>query len=196
MKSGPFAALLAVQLLALTPLGAQPANGLLVAVVDGEGVIHNLRRSAPRDVAVRVGDEQGRPVADAVVAFTLPAQGAGGSFPKGAATTIVHTNASGLAVVHGLRSNQVPGKFEIVAVASSQGRTARATITQFNMEVRQAERKASGRKIAAIVAILAAGAAAGAYAGLHQGGPSAPVAPPPIPPISITAGTGSVGVPH
>src|ERR1051326_8578345 len=51
------------------------AASLRITVVEGEAVIHNIRQPVPRDLVVRVEDENRRPVARANASFTLPAHG-------------------------------------------------------------------------------------------------------------------------
>lgn len=189
--------------LALAPLMAQlpapppPAPGeLKVLILEGEGVINNVRLRAARELSVQVNDEQEKPVAGATVSFLLPSQGPGGMLANGASHTTVQTDARGRAVAKGFRPNNLAGKLEISVTASYQGRTGRATITQFNMLVQAAHRKSSSGKIIAIVALVGAAAAGGAYAGLHKSGTTPVSAPAPIPSITLSPGTGTVGAPH
>jgi hypothetical protein len=189
--------------LALAPLMAQlpapppPASGgLKVLILEGEGVINNVRQRAARELSAQVNDEQEKPVAGATVSFLLPSQGPGGTLPNGTSNTTVQTDAHGRAVAKGFRPNNLPGKLEISVTASYQGRAGRATITQFNMLVQAAPRKSGHGKIIAIVALVGAAAAGGAYAGLHKSGSTPVSAPAPIPSITLSPGTGTVGAPH
>jgi hypothetical protein len=101
-------------------------------------------------------------------------------------------------VVRGFRPNKSTGKFEMRVNASWRGRTARAAITQFNMEVRSAKAGTSGGKIAAIVLVLGAAAAGGTVAALRASGGNAPAAPGPAAPIPIAVapGAGAIGPPQ
>ncbi|HEY7617165.1 MAG TPA: hypothetical protein VH744_10205 [Terriglobales bacterium] len=171
----------------------QPARGTLnLVVIEGEGAVNNIRQRPGQPPIVQVEDENRQPVPAAAVVFTLPSQGPSGSFPDGSKTLVVTTDAQGRAVARGLRPNSSIGKLEIHVNASSQGRTAKTLITQFNMDVRTDRGGGSG-KVVAIVALIGAGAAAGVVAGLRNknGSTSAPA----VPPITITPGTGTVGAP-
>jgi hypothetical protein len=97
--------------------------------------------------------------------------------------------------VRGFRSNEVPGKIEILVNVSHQGQTGRATITQFNMDVpKTAVRKSGSGKIIGILAVVGGAAAGGAIAATRRGQTAAP-APAARPPIVITPGSGTVGAP-
>ena len=164
-------------------------------VVEGQGVIHNVRERQSRDAAViRVEDASQQPVAGAAVTFTLPAQGAGGAFLNGEKTLVVTTDAQGRAVARGMKPNNQPGKFEMRVTVSHQGQTASATVTQFNMAVQASKPGGGSGKWIAIVAVIGGGAAAGAvYA--TRGSQSSTPSQPARPPLTISAGSGSVGPP-
>jgi hypothetical protein len=189
---------LCVWLCCFTAAGQQPAPiALNIVVLEGQGAIHNIRQRATADAAViRVVDDNQQPVPGVSVAFTLPSQGAGGSFPGSEKTLIVTTDAEGKAAARGLKPNAADGKFEIRVTASLQGKTASATVTQFNMAVQSSKPNSGGNgKWIAIVLLAGAGGAAGAVLGA-RGSSSAPAPPAAPPSISITAGTGSVGSPQ
>jgi hypothetical protein len=179
-------------------LGAQPnAENLKIVVVEGEGGINNISQHTTPLTTVRVEDEGQHPLSDATVVFALPTDGPSGAFQNGAKTLTITTNEQGLASARGLRPNTVSGEMQIHVNASYEGRTARATITQFNMTVPKA--KGGSGKIVAIIALVGAAAAGGAYAGLHKGASSSPAStgqPTVSGPISITPGAGTVGPPQ
>ena len=202
MKHVPLTCVLVLQL-ALGPLAAQgppaqpppsPGERLRLTVLEGEGAIHNIRRPLASDLIVQVTDRDRGPVAKAAVVFTLPAQGASGSFPGGANSTVM-TDAQGRAMVRGLRPNKVAGKFEIRVSVTHQGETARATITQFNMAVGDAAPKSGGGKILAVLIIAGAAAAGGAVAATRKSG-SSPTSTQAPPTITVSPGTGAVGPPQ
>ena len=86
--------------LLLSPAFAQdsaPPPGLNFIVVEGEGAINNIRQRTARETIVQVEDENRKPAAGAVVVFTLPSQGAGGTFADGGQTLTVATDAQGRA---------------------------------------------------------------------------------------------------
>lgn len=168
---------------------------LNLIVVEGEGAINNIRQRTARETIVQVEDENHKPVAGAVVVFTLPSQGAGGTFANGAQTLTVTTDAQGRAVAQGLRVNRVAGKWQMRINASSGSRTATATVTQTNAAAAAAGAGAgaaagiSAKAIVIIVAVAGAAAAGGAVAATHGGGGSTPS------PTTISAGAGTVGHP-
>jgi hypothetical protein len=181
------------------PLPAAPSPALNLVIVEGEGAINNIRQRTAREPIVQVEDENRRPVAGAVVAFTLPQQGAGGTFANGARTLTSITDSQGRAVARGFRPNNVQGQFQINVTASSAGQTATGTISMTNAVVAAAAGGAAAggisAKLIAIIAVAGGIAAGGAtYAatrnGSSGGGGSTPV------PTTISAGNGSVGPPR
>ncbi|MGE5644711.1 MAG: hypothetical protein ACM336_02850 [Acidobacteriota bacterium] len=156
--------------LALETLGAQ---GLRVAVLEGEGAINNIRERTARAPVVRVLDDREQPVTGATVNFYLPDYGASGTFPGGHTSLTATTDEEGRAVARGLRPNNVAGRFQIRVSAASQGREASASITQVN--VAPAARHSSKTKY--IIAALAAGGAAGAILAATGGGGSSSSTP-------------------
>lgn len=200
MKRGGLAWVLALEL-ALAPGFAQtpPSETLSVTVIEGEGAINNTRLRTARDLVVQVDDENKQPVAGAAVVFTLPSQGASGSFADNQKIATVTTDPQGRAVARRFQPNTAAGKLEIRVNASWKGRTGRATITQFNMlvEPAAAPKKPGSGKLVAILAIVGAGAAGGAvYATRKGGSTSAAPAAPPVPVITITPGAGTLGPPQ
>jgi hypothetical protein len=182
--------------LADLPLRAQQM--LNIVIVEGEGAINNIRQRTARETIVEIDDENHKPVAGAVVTFTLPTQGAGGAFAGGAQTLTVMTDALGRAVATGLRVNRVAGNWNIRVNASFGSRTGSATIPQTNAAAAGAAGATGGSVISAklilIVALVAGAAAAGgAIAATRGGGNSNNSA---AIPTTITVGNGSVGSPH
>jgi len=180
------------------PLRAQEMLNLIV--VEGEGAINNIRQRTARETIVQVEDENRKPVAGAVVVFTLPNQGAGGTFADGAQTLTVTTDAQGRAVAQGLRVNRIAGRWEMRVNASLGNRTGSVTVTQTNAVAGAAAAGAAGaaagisaKTIAIIAAVAGAAAAGGAVAATRSGGGggnSSLGAP-----TTISAGTGTVGHP-
>jgi hypothetical protein len=188
--------------LAAAPGGAQQPmpSRLEIVILRGDGETGNIRRRATVDPAVRVADENGRPVANAMVVFTLPTEGASGDF-SGQRTVVVATNDQGEAEAKPLKFNAVPGKVPVHVNASYRGLTARVILTQVTV-VPQGEKAGSDRARGhgvLIGVLLAVGAGAGAGVALamrqskdqQQGGaPAGGVTPPPA--IGITPGTGTI----
>jgi hypothetical protein len=182
---------------ALAQEPAQAASGKIhIAIIEGDGAINNVRQRVAREPIVQVEDENRRPIAGAVVSFTLPQQGASATFPNGARSLTVMTDSKGQAVARGLQPNNVNGKYEIRVNASHDGRTSSTTITQTNAIVGAAA--AAGGLSAKWIAIIVAGAAAAAAGGVvaatrngNNGGNGAAPRP-----VVITPGTPSVGGPQ
>jgi hypothetical protein len=109
-------------------------QGLEIVILDGDGAINNIRQRTAREPIVQVQDENHKPVAGAVVLFTLrgSANGAGGSF-NGATELRVTTDALGRAQGIGFTPNAITGKFSISVTASLGMLTAVAIIHQENI---------------------------------------------------------------
>jgi hypothetical protein len=185
----------------LTPvMSAQNAPARIeIVIVEGEGVVNQAQRPVARNLSVRVEDDDHRPVAGASVVFALPVNGPSGTFVNGSTNLTVITDASGMAVARGLRTNQTPGKLEIYINASHRGLRAKALITQSiagapGAPARQPEvRSRSGGskwKWVALSVVAAGGAAGGIYYYNQQQRSSSNSA------ISVTAGSVVFGSPR
>jgi hypothetical protein len=179
------------------PATAQVAPMLNLVVLEGEGATNNIRQRTAREPVVQVEDENHRPVAGAIVVFTLPSNGAGGTFANGARTLSMVSDSKGQAVARGFRPNGTKGQFQIRVHASYQNQTASATITQINAVISASGAVSTGvspKLIAVLVAVAAAAAAGGAYyATNHGNGTPAAIAPTAT---TIAAGAGSVAPPR
>lgn len=207
-----------VRLVCLSSLGlfalsaAQQASlKLNIVIVEGDGAINNVRQRVAREPIVQVEDENRRPVAGAIVTFTLPRMGPGATFPDGSTIASFTTDQNGRAAARGLRPNRLDGQYEIRINVSYQGQTASAAITQTNAIGAAAAAGTGGGaaaggisgKMIAIIAVIGAAAAGGiAAAALGGGGnggsppPAVAPAPPPGPAATtITAGPPRVGAP-
>src|SRR5215813_4481173 len=105
---------------------------LSLVVLAGDGAINNIRQRVAREPIVEVRDENDRPVAGAVVTFTLPSDGPGATLSTGGKFLTSVTDAHGRAVATGLRPNGVNGPFEIRVTASYRGQTAKTVVHQSN----------------------------------------------------------------
>jgi len=193
---------LAIMLAAQLPGAPQtqpPPTTLSVIVVRGDGATGRIRQRSGQDPAVRILDENDKPVAGAAVVFTLPTEGATGAFGNGSKTLMVLTDHDGMAPAQGLRFNQVPGKVQVHVNVSYKGLTARTNISQVSdapAGYRPGKGGGSG-KMVAILALLAAGGAGGAYYAMHGGSGAASAAGPAAPTaIGLTPGTGTLGPPR
>ncbi len=182
------------------PAVAAPAE-LNIVIVEGEGATNNIRQRTAREPIVQVEDENHKPIAGAAVVFTLPSQGAGGTFAGGAHTLTTVTNSQGQAVARGFHPNGVQGQYQMHVNASFQGQTASANISQANAAVAGAAGGAaaagiSAKLIAVIVVVGAAAAAGGIVAATRSGGGNSSTTGITPAAITITPGTGAVGPPR
>ncbi|MDE3167903.1 MAG: hypothetical protein KGN36_19030 [Acidobacteriota bacterium] len=176
----------------------QVAPMLNLVVVEGDGAINNIRQRTAREPIIQVQDENHKPVAGAIVTFTLPERGAGGSFANGAHTLTVTTNPQGQAVAHGFHPNAVRGQFQIRVNANYQGRSGNTTIRQTNAVLTAAGTIAGSAisgKLIALLVVLGAAAAGGAVYATHNGGSSTSTIAA-NPSTTVTAGSGTVGPPR
>jgi hypothetical protein len=194
-------ALVLVFQLAGAPIDAQTLpTALHLVTVRGEGAAGRVQQRATQEPAVRVVDENEKPVSGAAVAFTLPTEGATGSFGNGSKTLTLITDSGGLAAAQGLRFNQIPGKVPVHVNASYKGLTARTTITQISEAPAGYKPRGGGGhgKVIAILTVLAAAGGGGAYYALSQNKSAAQPTPVPAAPtaIGITPGSGTIAPPR
>lgn len=133
--------------------GPKPSK-LRLEIIEGDGAINNIRQRVAREPVVQVEDENRKPVAGAVVVFTLPQRGASGVFGDGSRILTLLTDQNGRAIARGLQPNGVAGRMPIRVNASFRGVTASRTIVQTN----------------SVAGAGAGGAAAGGAAGAAGGG--------------------------
>jgi len=183
-------------------LAQDAAPKLNLVVVEGEGAINNIRQRTAREPIVQVEDENHKPIAGAAVVFTLPSQGASGTFAGGQHTLTVMTDSQGRAVAHGLRPNTVRGQFQIHVNASYNGQSASTNISQSNAVLAAGAGAATAAGISAkLVIVIVAAAAAAAVGGLYASGAiggggngNAATTTPAV--VTISPGTGTVGPPR
>ena len=177
-------------------LGAQEESGpkMRIVILEGEWAINSIRQRTAREPIVRVEDENGRPLAGAMVLFTLPESGAGASFADGSKTLIAHTDANGRARARGLKPNEVAGDFQILVDATAKGSKVSAVINQSNVLTAPARAGGISGKLITILVIAGGAVAAGVVAATSGNGDGS--APPPSPTATITAGSPTVGGPN
>jgi hypothetical protein len=157
-----------------------------IIVLEGDGAINNIRQRTTREPIVQVEDENHKPVAGALVVFTLPDSGAGGVFSNGSSTSMVYTDQKGQAVARGIQANKIAGQFQIKISASFKGMTATNTISQTNAAAAAAAAAGGiSAKVIAIIAVAGAAAATGAVLATRQKQQ----------PTTVSIGTPSVGRP-
>lgn len=184
---------LSVLLAGLPAGGAQAPRALNIVIVEGDGAINNLRQRVAREPIVQVEDENRRPVAGAIVIFTLPQNGASGVFADGSRTFSTITGPDGRAAARGITTNNLKGEMQIRVNASYQGQTASATISQSNASVAAAV----SAKTWTLIGIIGAAAAVGVTLAVTQGGNgSTTPGTPARPPVQIGVGTPVVTPPR
>jgi hypothetical protein len=167
---------------------APQVTALKIVVLEGEGAVNNIKQRTAREPIVQVEDENHKPVAGALVLFTLPDSGPSGVFPGGSKTLMVYTDAQGRAAGKGLQPNKNAGQYQIAVNATYKGLTTSTTISQSNVLVGAAAAAGISGKLLAILAIAGGAAVAGAIAAT-RGNTT------PVPPTTITPGTPSVSGP-
>jgi hypothetical protein len=107
---------------------------LHIVILDGDDALNNIRQRTAREPIVQVEDENHKPVAAAVVLFTIHngPKGAGGTF-AGVTTLAVVTGLDGQAIAKGLTPNAVKGSYTISVQATAGAVTTAAVITQTNI---------------------------------------------------------------
>lgn len=185
-----------ISLPAVMPAMAQDAPKLNIVIVEGDGAINNIRQRTAREPIVQVEDENHKPVAGAAVLFSLPGQGASGTFANGASTLTTVTDDSGRAVARGFRPNHAQGQYQMHVTASKGGQSVSSNISMSNVVAAGAGAAAGTAlttKLIIVLAVAGAAAAGGAYYATHNGsGNSAASASS----ITITPGASTVGPPH
>jgi hypothetical protein len=180
---------------AMAPTGpATPA--LKIVILEGEGVSNNIKERIAREPVVQVEDENHKPVAGAVVLFSIDSQGghAGATFLNGAKTFSGITDANGRIVAQGYRPNTHTGQFHISVTASKGNQTTHTTISQANVIAAGAGATTAGAAgffstHVVLVSLVAAGAVVGGVVGgaIVNGNSSRTI---------INTGPGSVGAPQ
>ncbi len=110
---------------------AQPKLNILI--IEGDGAINNIRSRVGREPIVEVTDENHKPVAGAIVSFTAPNSGPGGTFGNSGRLLTVTTDQNGRAVARNFRPNQQAGQYQIRVTATYQGVSASTVIAQSNV---------------------------------------------------------------
>jgi hypothetical protein len=182
---------------AMSQAQAGPQSKLRVVILEGNEAVNDIGAGTAVQPVVRIEDENGQPLAGAMVVFTVPETGAGGVFADGSKSLIVHTDLKGLAAARGLQPNKIEGPFQIRVDASFQGLTASASISQTNVVpivVPAAAPAKPQSKRGLLFAILGGVAAAAGVLAASAGGGNGGGTPPP-PPTTVSAGSPTVGPP-
>ena len=159
----------------------------------GEAVNNSKQQTDPKQLnaaepAVRVADENGRPVACATVTFSVPEK-KDGQFADGGTKFDTGTDARGGAVAAGFRPGDKSGKFDIDVNADLLG------VHALQLKLPWGKGSHTGLIVGLIIAGAGGGAAA-ALAGKKGVSTTTAVTPTPTPPsVVITPGNGTVGHP-
>lgn len=183
--------MIALTLTALTAAFADTAPPQLqITILDGEGALNNIKQQIAREPIVQVEDENHRPVAGALVIFSLPQSGPSGTFAGGSTVFNGVTDATGRVAATGLTPNKIVGKYQIRIDVKYHDLSAHASINQSNYRGSggsAAHAATHAFPLKAVLIIAAAGAAAvAAGVALQSGGSQS---------ATITPGTGTVGTP-
>ena len=177
---------------------AVPPMQLRITILDGEGSLNNIRERTAREPIVQVEDENHKPVAGALILFTIHGQGsAGATFANNLVTYQTTTDAAGRATAKGLQTNGQAGQITINVTATVNAVTASAVIHQQNIDpelgtnstsqaVKPHHFSMTAANVAFVGVIVAVGAVLGWSAVNANSGPSS---------TTITAGSGGVGPP-
>lgn len=171
-------------------LAQDPAAGpqFKLVVLRGENAQNNIKKGRATRPVVEVRDRNNKPVAGALVVFTLPSSGPSGSFLGGGQVASVTTNAQGQASAS-FTANAVPGKVNLNVSTTVNGQSLTTQIATFNVLAAGA---ITGTTLAVILGIVAAGGAGAAVALTRDGGGGSPAPSG----IRIGPGTGTVTPPR
>jgi hypothetical protein len=171
----------------------QPRS-LLITVIEGEGALNDIRTRTAREPIVQVDDENHKPVAGALVLFSLDKTGSSYASFAGAPTLSVRTDQAGRAIAKGFQITSSRGTYNISVHATYGEVSSDAVIHQSNVANVPPESSAATRatigalshkKVWWIVGgVVAGGAAAGIIIATQQSSPA-----------TVTPGTGTVGAP-
>jgi hypothetical protein len=164
----------------VTAAEAGQPRSLLITIVAGEGALNDIRTRTAREPIVQVDDENHKPVAGALVLFSLDKTGSPFANFAGGPSLSVHTDAAGRAVAQGFQITPKKGSYKISVHASYGELIADAVINQANIEVLisgngppASVAVVSHKKVIWIVSgILAAGAVAGIVIATQQSSPT------------------------
>jgi hypothetical protein len=171
----------------------QPKS-LLITIIEGEGASNDIRTRTAREPIVQVDDENHKPVAGALVLFSLDKTGSSYANFGGASSLSVHTDAAGRAVASGFRITQQKGSYRISVHVTLGGLVADAVINESNVAeaapgaTTTAPAVVGGVSHKKLIWIVGGALAGGAVAGIL-------IATQGSSPTTVSTGSGSVGAP-
>jgi hypothetical protein len=177
---------------AVSAAEAGQPKSLLITIVEGEGALNDIRTRTAREPIVQVDDENHKPVAGALILFSLDKTGTPYANFGGAPSLSVHTDAAGRAVASGFQITQRKGSYKISVQATFGLLVAVAVINETNITEAAPGSTApaavggiSHKKVIWIASgVLAAGAIAGILIATKGSSPT-----------TVSTGTGTVGAP-
>jgi hypothetical protein len=106
-----------------------------IDILEGEGALNNIRQRDAREPAVQVTDENHKPVAGAIILFTVHTgpNGAGATFGGQSVTFSATTGSDGIARASSLQLGKSPGSYTIEVSATVGTLVASAIIHQSNV---------------------------------------------------------------
>lgn len=179
---------------AIVQTDAAKPKSLLITIIDGEGALNDVRTRTAREPIVEVDDENHKPVAGALVLFSIDNGGSHTPFAtfKGTQTLTVHTDAAGHATGTGFQITAKKGNFKISVQASAGEVQATAIINEVNTDAGGSSsagettvKVLSHKRITWIMTGVVVGAAVGGIVYATEGSS----------PSTISPGTGTVGAP-
>jgi hypothetical protein len=150
--------------LMLQPLVAQNAmpedtEKYEIKIIRGANLVNSVKRRVATEPIVEVHDRNKKPIGGVILTFTLPQNGAGGTFTSsGSNIATVTTGANGQATMPPFQSNAQSGSYNITVSGSANGQTFSTVIPVSNAAVTFAH--STALKIT-IFAAVAAGVATG-----------------------------------
>jgi hypothetical protein len=157
-------------------------------IVRGDNAQNNIKKGRATRPVVEVRDRNNKPVAGALVLFTLPSSGPSGTFVGGGQVASVTTNSAGQASAS-FTPNSVTGSFKVNISSNLNGQNLTAQITSVNVAAAGA---VTGTTLAVILGLVGAAGVGTAVALTRDNGGSsnAPSG------IRIGPGTGVVTPPR
>jgi hypothetical protein len=166
-----------------------PEQQYKLVIVRGENAQNNIKKGRATRPVVEVRDRNNKPVAGALVLFTLPSTGPSGTFVGGGQIASVTTNGAGQASAS-FTPNAIPGQYKINVSAGSGAGAVAAEIVTVNVLTSAV---VTGTTLALILGLVGAGVAGTAVALTRDSGGSGATTPAGI---RIGPGTGTVTPPR
>jgi hypothetical protein len=173
--------------------GADQPKTLFITILEGEGALNDIRARTAREPIVEVDDENHKPVAGALVLFSLD-DGGGSPYATfaGSPTYSVETDAAGRATGRGFQITQRKGRYNIRVHATKGQAQAGAVIAETNIATlvssEGSSRPVAGASHKTLKWVLGSVAVGGVITGIV-------IATRQSSPTTISTGTGTVGAP-